>query len=149
MIMMFACAFPLAFTFAIVNNIMEIRTDALKLLAMMRRPIPRADATIGAWLNIFQFLIIMSICTNSALLVCLYDAEGTWSLSPGLAAILVMEHLLLFIKFGFSRIVPEEPAWVRAARRKNATQAEQMCSKQLLRSISGDEKRFREMKKNE
>ncbi|KAK4481997.1 hypothetical protein RD792_012913 [Penstemon davidsonii] len=149
MIMMFACAFPLAFAFAAVNNITEIRTDALKLLAVMKRPIPRADATIGAWLNIFQFLIVMSICTNSALLVCLYDQEGKWNLSPGLAAILIMEHVLLFIKFGFSRIVPEEPAWVKAARRKNATQAEQMCSKKLLRSISGDEKLFQEIKKNE
>ncbi|KAL7100063.1 hypothetical protein ACP275_09G125200 [Erythranthe tilingii] len=149
MIMMFACAFPLAFAFAAVNNITEIRADALKLLATMRRPIPRADATIGAWMNIFQFLIVMSICTNSALLACLYDREGKWSLSPGLAAILIMEHVLLFIKFGFSRIVPEEPAWVRAARRKNATQAEEMCSKRLLRSISGDDKWFREMKKNE
>ncbi|GER53492.1 anoctamin-like protein At1g73020 [Striga asiatica] len=149
MIMMFACAFPLAFAFAAVNNIAEIRADALKLLVMMRRPVPRADATIGAWLNIFQFLIVLSICTNSALLVCMYDREGKWSLSPGLAAILIMEHVLLFIKFGFSRIVPEEPAWVRAARRKNATQAEQMCSKQLLRSISGDENWFREIKKNE
>ncbi|KAL6568226.1 hypothetical protein OROHE_003910 [Orobanche hederae] len=149
MIMMFACAFPLAFAFAAVNNIAEIRADALKLLVMMRRPIPRSDASIGAWLNIFQFLIVVSICTNSALLVCLYDREGKWSLSPGLGAILIMEHVLLFIKFGFSRIVPEEPAWVRAARKKNATQAEQMCSKQLLRSISGDENRFKEIKKNE
>lgn len=41
-------------TFDSQNNITEIRADALKLLAMMRRPIPRADATIGAWLNIFQ-----------------------------------------------------------------------------------------------
>ncbi|KAL6496974.1 hypothetical protein OROGR_028903 [Orobanche gracilis] len=128
------------------NNIAEIRADALKLLVMMRRPIPRSDATIGAWLNIFQFLVVVSICTNSALLVCLYDREGKWSLSPGLAAILIMEHMLLFIKFGFSRIVPEEPAWVRAARKKNTTQAEQMCSKQLLRSISGDENRFKEIK---
>lgn len=56
---------------------------------------------------VFQFLVVMSICTNSALLVCLYDREGTWRLSPGLAAILVMEHVLLFLKFGFSRIVPE------------------------------------------
>ncbi|KAL0415140.1 UNVERIFIED_CONTAM: Anoctamin-like protein [Sesamum latifolium] len=138
MIMMFACAFPLAFAFAAVNNITEIRADALKLLATMRRPIPRADATIGAWLNI-----------SSALLVWLYDREGKWHLSPGLAAILVMEHVLLFIKFGFSRIVPEEPAWVRAARMKNATQAEKMCSKQLLRSISGDEKGYGGKRKDE
>eukprot|EP00268_Persea_americana_P033172 TRINITY_DN32910_c0_g1_i7.p2 TRINITY_DN32910_c0_g1~~TRINITY_DN32910_c0_g1_i7.p2 ORF type:complete len:129 (+),score=28.19 TRINITY_DN32910_c0_g1_i7:105-491(+) len=58
MIMMFACAFPLAFAFAALNNITEIRADALKLLVMLRRPVPRADATIGAWLNIFQVCII-------------------------------------------------------------------------------------------
>lgn len=149
MIMMFACAFPLAFAFAILNNITEIRADALKLLAMIRRPIPRADATIGAWLNIFQLLVVASICTNSALLVCLYDKEGNWNLSPGLGAILIMEHVLLFIKFGFSRIVPEEPEWVRANRKKNANRAEKICSKQLLRSISADENFFKEMKKND
>ncbi|OVA11742.1 Anoctamin/TMEM 16 [Macleaya cordata] len=140
MIMMFACAFPLAFSFAALNNITEIRTDALKLLVMLRRPIPRDAATIGAWLNIFQFLIVMSICTNCVLLVCLYDQEGKWKIEPGLAAILVMEHVLLMIKFGFSHFVPEEPAWVKANRVKNAAQAQNVCSKQLLRSISGEKK---------
>ncbi|KAI3721147.1 hypothetical protein L2E82_32152 [Cichorium intybus] len=114
-----------------------IRADALKILVMSRRPFPRVDATIGAWLNIFQFLIVVSICTNCALLVCLYDIEGKWNISPGLAAILIMEHVLLLIKFGFSRIVPEKPDWVKANRMKNATQAQNMCSKQLLRNISG------------
>ncbi|PWA62962.1 Anoctamin/TMEM 16 [Artemisia annua] len=137
MIMMFACAFPPAFAFAALNNVTEIRADALKILAMYRRPVPRVAATIGAWLNIFQFLIVVSICTNCILLVCLYDREGNWNISPGLAAILIMEHALLLIKFGFSKIVPEEPDWVKANRMKNATQAQNMCSKQLLRNISG------------
>ncbi|KAI3786154.1 hypothetical protein L1987_45285 [Smallanthus sonchifolius] len=137
MIMMFACAFPPAFAFAALNNVTEIRADALKILAMYRRPVPRVAVTIGAWLNIFQFLIVVSICTNCILLVCLYDREGNWNISPGLAAILFMEHVLLLIKFCFSRIVPEEPDWVKANRMKNATQAQNMCSKQLLRNISG------------
>lgn len=141
MIMMFACAFPPAFAFAALNNITEIRADALKLLVMLRRPIPHAAATIGAWLNIFQFLIVMSICTNCVLLVCLYDREGEWHISPGLAAILIMEHVLLIIKFGFSRIVPEEPDWVKARRMSDATQVQHICSKQLLKSISGEKKR--------
>ncbi|KAG5619242.1 hypothetical protein H5410_019066 [Solanum commersonii] len=148
MIMMFACAFPLGFAFATLNNITEIRTDALKLLAMLRRPIPRPDATIGAWLNIFQFLIVMSICTNCILLVCLYDHEGKWKISPGIAAILIMEHVLLLLKFVFSRIVPEEPAWIKANRMKNATHVHDMCSRQLLRSIYG-EKMHAELKKDE
>lgn len=38
------------------SNITEIRTDALKLLTMFKRPVPRAAATIGAWVNIFQVL---------------------------------------------------------------------------------------------
>ncbi|KAK6911964.1 Anoctamin [Dillenia turbinata] len=149
MIMMFACAFPLAFAFSALNNLTEIRADALKLLTMFKRPVPRAAATIGAWLNIFQFLIVMSICTNCVLLVCLYDQEGKWKLEPGLAAILVIEHILLLIKFGFSRLVPEEPAWVRANRMKNARHAQDVCSKQLLRSISGEKKMADELRKDD
>ncbi|KAK7255540.1 hypothetical protein RIF29_28953 [Crotalaria pallida] len=149
MIMMFACAFPPAFAFAALNNLMEIRTDALKLLGILRRPIPRAAATVGAWLNIFQFLIVMSICTNCALLAWLYDEEGKWKIEPGLAAILIIEHVLLLIKFGFSRLVPEEPAWVKANRAKHTTQAQDMCSKKLLRTISGGDTKFEEVKKLE
>ncbi|GLU14381.1 hypothetical protein SLE2022_309560 [Rubroshorea leprosula] len=141
MIMMFACAFPSAFVFSAMGNLVEMRADALKLLVMFKRPVPRAATTIGAWLNIFQFLIMMSICTNSALLVWFYDQEGKWKIEPGLAAILIMEHVLLLIKFGFSHLVPEEPAWVRANRMKNVTQAQYMCSRQLF---SGGEKAFAE-----
>ncbi|XP_006644585.1 anoctamin-like protein Os01g0706700 [Oryza brachyantha] len=136
MIMMFACAFPLIFCFAALNNVTEIRADALKLLVMLKRPAPRAAATIGAWLNIFQFLVVMAICTNCLLLVCLYDVEGKWRIEPGLAAILIIEHALLLIKFGFSHFVPEEPAWVKANRVRYVAQAQNVCSKQLLRSIS-------------
>ncbi|GAU42220.1 hypothetical protein TSUD_351300 [Trifolium subterraneum] len=128
------------------NNIMEIRTDALKLLVIFRRPVPRAAGTVGAWLNIFQFLTLMSICTNCALLAWLYDEEGKWKVEPGLAAILIMEHILLLIKFGFPRLVPSEPAWVRANRAKHTTQAQTLCSKKLLRTISGGEKRGMKMK---
>ncbi|CAM8883985.1 unnamed protein product [Rhodiola kirilowii] len=34
--------------------------------------------------------------------------KGKWNIEPGLAAILVMEHVLLLVKFGISRFVPEE-----------------------------------------
>ncbi len=45
------------------NNITEMRTDALKLLAMFKRPVPRAATTIGAWLNIFQVLKSLDVKT--------------------------------------------------------------------------------------
>lgn len=46
------------------NNITEIRTDALKLLTMFKRPVPCAARTIGAWLNIFQVLKSCSCESN-------------------------------------------------------------------------------------
>ena len=42
----------------------------------------------------------------------------------------------------------QEPAWVRANRVKNATQAQDVCSKQLLRTISGGRKMFGEVKES-
>jgi anoctamin-10 len=54
-----------------------------------------------------QNLGVVAIVTNCAILVCLYDDTANWKLEPGLAAILVLEHLLLLIKIGFSWFVPE------------------------------------------
>lgn len=137
MVAMFASAFPLVFAFAFVNNLIEIRSDASKLLLMLRRPVPRAMNSIGAWLNIFQYLGVIAICTNCALLMCLYDQQGKWSIEPGLAAILLMEHLLLLLKFGFSCFVPEEPAWVRA-KKMSSKAIRQQYSKRLLHNLDVD-----------
>lgn len=134
MVTMFASAFPLVFAFALINNLMEIRSDALKLVVMLRRPVPRAAYSIGAWLNIFQYLGVIAICTNCALLVCLYDQQGKWTLEPGLAAVLLMEHVLLLVKFGFSCFVPEEPAWVRA-KKMSSKVIRHKCSRGLLHNL--------------
>ncbi|KAJ0076261.1 hypothetical protein Patl1_33373 [Pistacia atlantica] len=146
MIMMFACAFPLAFAFSAVVYIFFIGPQATIAVIYLFFYIQCLLVTFFLLTSVYhsnqQFLIVMSICTNSALLVWLYDEEGKWKVEPGLAGILIMEHVLLLIKFGFSRLVPEEPAWVRAKRVNNATQAQNVCSKQLLRSISGGEKTF-------
>ncbi|MFS7948458.1 putative anoctamin [Helianthus anomalus] len=80
----------------------------LKILAMYRRPVLEVAATIGAWLNILRLLIDLNrsfVCIIMHQLhtstVFIHDREGNWSKSSGLAAILIMEHLLLLIKFGF------------------------------------------------
>ncbi|CAM6117478.1 unnamed protein product [Calypogeia fissa] len=131
MVTMFACALPLVATFAFINNLMEIRSDSFKLLGLMRRPVPRASSSVGAWLKIFQDLGVVAIVTNCALLVCLYDEVGRWSVEPGLVAILVLEHVLVLTKVGFSWFVPEEPAWVKAKRMRRV-QMQSLVSRQLL-----------------
>jgi anoctamin-10 len=120
--------------FGMQNNLVEIRSDALKLLVTMRRPVPKAAASIGAWLTIFQNLGVVAIVTNCAILVCLYDDTANWKLEPGLAAILLLEHLLLLIKIGFSWFVPELPAWIKAKRLQKISVQDQI-SRELLSTL--------------
>jgi anoctamin-10 len=67
LVTMFAGAYPLVAAYALVNNLVEIRSDALKLLVTMRRPVPKAAASIGAWLTIFQVCIISTSAENEKL----------------------------------------------------------------------------------
>jgi hypothetical protein len=50
---------------------------------------------------------VVNLHQHSTSIVWLYDQEGKWKIEPGRAAILIMEHVHLIIKFGFSRLVPE------------------------------------------
>lgn len=45
----FAPAFPLAAMFSLVNNLMEIRSDAFKMCLLFQRPFGQRVANIGTW----------------------------------------------------------------------------------------------------
>lgn len=52
---------------ALVNNWLELRSDAFKITVHVRRPIPTRTDTIGPWLDTLTFLTWMAALTNSAL----------------------------------------------------------------------------------
>jgi len=58
---------PLAPLMALLNNFLELRSDAYKMTVHHRRPIPTRTDTIGPWLNALTFLSWLSALTNSAL----------------------------------------------------------------------------------
>jgi len=64
-ITIFVSAFPLAPFFALLNNILEIRLDAKKVLIQHRRPIAQKVQCIGVWLDIMETLGRISIITNA------------------------------------------------------------------------------------
>ena len=51
MVTLFACTFPLAALFALINNLIEIRTDAFTLVRSCRRPMPLRVAGLGSWVG--------------------------------------------------------------------------------------------------
>merc|ERR1719361_1775542 len=63
-ITLFVAAFPLAPLFALINNIFEIRLDARKLLATMRRPLGQRAQDIGVWAGILRAITMLSVLTN-------------------------------------------------------------------------------------
>ena len=64
---LFAIAFPLSTSLAFVGLWFEMQTDKLKLLHLVRRPIPLSSKDIGTWLGIFSTVSVLAIFSNTAL----------------------------------------------------------------------------------
>ena len=65
---MFASGLTIAPIFALLNNIFEIRIDAIKMVKSYRRPVPSRVDDIGAWYHILKGLIRVSVITNALLI---------------------------------------------------------------------------------
>lgn len=67
-VVLWSVIWPLAPVWAFVNNFVELRSDAFKLCATSRRPVPVRTDTIGPWLDALGFLIWLGTLTNSSLI---------------------------------------------------------------------------------
>uniref|UniRef100_A0A1I8H5H1 Anoctamin n=1 Tax=Macrostomum lignano TaxID=282301 RepID=A0A1I8H5H1_9PLAT len=66
-VVLFVAAMPLAPLFAMLNNVIEIRLDAWKMVALMRRPVARRARDIGAWFGILTSISALSVVTNAVI----------------------------------------------------------------------------------
>lgn len=66
---------PLATVMSLINNWLEIRSDAFKIAVHARRPIPARTDTIGPWLDTLAFLAWLAALTNSALVYLFRPAD--------------------------------------------------------------------------
>uniref|UniRef100_A0A1I8GS17 Anoctamin n=1 Tax=Macrostomum lignano TaxID=282301 RepID=A0A1I8GS17_9PLAT len=57
---LFVPAFPLAPLFALINNLVEIRLDARKLVLETRRPRPERAQSIGIWFSMLKFIAYLA-----------------------------------------------------------------------------------------
>ena len=61
---LFVAAFPLAPLFALLNNIVEIRLDAYKMIKEARRPLAERVENIGAWYGILKGVTYAAVISN-------------------------------------------------------------------------------------
>uniref|UniRef100_A0AC35F864 Anoctamin n=1 Tax=Panagrolaimus sp. PS1159 TaxID=55785 RepID=A0AC35F864_9BILA len=62
---LFVAALPLAPLFALINNILEIRLDAYKMLVTTRKPIPAHAKNIGIWRTILEIMSTLAVLCNA------------------------------------------------------------------------------------
>jgi len=113
---MFCAAFPLAPLCALLNNFVEIRTDALKRLIGMQRPAPSERAEdIGAWMQILEIQSMIAVATNIGVLCFTSDRlTKTFGLDTThrVWAFILLEHAVVLVKVLMAQIIDDVPEWV-------------------------------------
>lgn len=103
---LFSSIWPLTPLSFLINNWVELRSDAMKIAMSSQRPIPWRSDSIGPWLNALGFLSWLGSLVSSAI-VFLFSGESE---GPGgdpsnvnvvglLVTILCAEHLYLALQF--------------------------------------------------
>ncbi|XP_054016927.1 anoctamin-10 [Dryobates pubescens] len=108
---LFSCVYPLAAVFAVLNNITEIYSDALKMCRVYKRPFAEPTANIGVWQLAFETMSVISVVTNCILIGMSPQVNALFpdSKMDLVLTVALVEHLLLAIKFIMAFVIPDKP----------------------------------------
>ncbi|XP_064556786.1 anoctamin-1 isoform X1 [Drosophila montana] len=67
-ITLFSLAFPLAPLLALINNVIEVRLDAIKMLRFMRRPVGMRARNIGVWQSIMTVVTHIAVASSAMII---------------------------------------------------------------------------------
>ncbi|NXU19985.1 ANO10 protein, partial [Pardalotus punctatus] len=108
---LFSCVYPLAAVFAVLNNITEIYSDALKMCRVYKRPFAEPTANIGVWQLAFETMSVISVVTNCILIGMSPQVDALFpdSKMDLVLTVALVEHLILAIKFIMAFVIPDKP----------------------------------------
>ncbi|XP_066422229.1 anoctamin-8 isoform X2 [Molothrus aeneus] len=114
-VVLFSSAFPLAAACALLNNVLEIRSDAFKLCTGLQRPFGQRVASIGHWQKVMEAMGVLAIVVNCYLIAQCGQLQRLFpGLSPqaAIVCVVVLEHFALLLKYVIQVAIPDIPAWV-------------------------------------
>jgi hypothetical protein len=110
---LFGLAFPCAAVVNLINNVIEVRTDAFKVIQVAQRTNADDAADIGAWYYILQFLGWFSVLTNAGLVIFTGNSIeylfNTDSMVYKVVAFFVLEHILFALKGAAAGLIRDIP----------------------------------------
>ena len=111
----FSSVYPLAGFLALLNNIFEIRGDTLKLCVAYQRPFGERVSNIGVWRDAMEYMGVIAIIVNCALIGqsgIIYKLLPEISHGEMISFVVLLEHLMLFIKLLINKMISDTPKWV-------------------------------------
>ncbi|NXX75942.1 ANO8 protein, partial [Urocolius indicus] len=153
-VVLFSSAFPLAAMCALVNNVIEIRSDAFKLCTGLQRPFGQRVESIGQWQKVMEAMGVLAIVVNCYLISQCGQLQRLFPwLSPegAIISVVVLEHVALLLKYIIQVAIPDIPAWVaeemakleyqrREAFKKHERQAQHHFQQQQRRKREEEER---------
>ncbi|PNY28767.1 Uncharacterized protein TCAP_01319 [Tolypocladium capitatum] len=138
-LLLFSVAWPLAACCFLVNNWVELRSDALKIAISCRRPIPWRSDSIGPWLTAIGFLSWLGSITSAAIV---YLCSGTRT-SPltawgGLLGVLLAEHFYLLVQLAVRHVMSRfESPGLQQERKERYLMKRRLLQENLGQDVSG------------
>ena len=111
----FSSIYPLAGFLALLNNIFEIRGDTLKLCVAYQRPFGERVSNIGVWRDAMEYMGVIAIIVNCALIGqsgIIYKLLPEIGHGGMISFVVLLEHLMLFIKLLINKMISDTPKWV-------------------------------------
>ncbi|XP_067003783.2 anoctamin-10 [Anabrus simplex] len=114
-VVLFSSAFPMAAFCALINNLIEIRSDAFKLCFIFQRPFGQRVSNIGTWQNAMEVMGLIAVLVNCALIGLSGQVHRMFpemSTTQTILLIVALEHIMLIVRFVISCAIPDVPDWV-------------------------------------
>jgi len=120
----FALAYPLGALLALFNNMIEIRSDAFKLVQVTQRPFAKKGQDIGSWFGILKIIVAIATLNNCALAGFtsreFYNRGWVDNDAGGavkkLAILFLVEHVLFFACYMMEFAIAAQPADLYSAK---------------------------------
>ncbi|ETV97119.1 hypothetical protein, variant 1 [Aphanomyces invadans] len=137
---LYAPVFPLAPLFALLNNVIEARSDLFKLVNVygMQRPYAKHVHGIGVWERVLFMISIVAVLVNCGLLG-VYELP---KLAPTLSdvykccLVVLLEHVVLLIKLCVNWSNKEASLWTAADHRRKYFDLQSIHMKQALQKAA-------------
>lgn len=113
---MFSSAFPISSLWALITNFLKLQLDVYSLSKFRKRLPAQIVPSIGIWNEVFEIMSFATTVVNIYLLIFtnnklafLFNKESEWNEFDETFIWVMVEHLLLGIKFIMSFLIKDEP----------------------------------------